>query len=205
MTNSIIIIHSHELNVHAEPGKEYLPRLKKWAELITQGKVSEIILTGWKATKGIDKRHCDAWREFLISQWVNPMNVHREQDMYGSVETAWEAIFARIDHWDSLINLSDEVMIISSDYHQKRIEAIHRAVFGDIVAQKMRFLWIPWFSRIQWPEATPWLESASLDTFYKTFQWVNFIKIQEVMHALWLNHWLYKKHPSNPYKLDLIK
>jgi len=82
----LLIIHSHELNDHGEPKQEYRARLERALEIIPN-EVSNIILTGGKATPGIDKRHCDAGKEFLVAKGIDSKMVHIEADPYGSLET----------------------------------------------------------------------------------------------------------------------
>lgn len=82
----LLIIHSHELNDHGEPKQEYRARLERALEIIPN-EVSNIILTGGKATQGIDKRHCDAGKEFLIQNGISPNFILVESDPHGSLET----------------------------------------------------------------------------------------------------------------------
>lgn len=193
---SIYIVHSHELNEHGDPKQEYKSRLDKiWEISKKSSEEIDIILTGWKATKWIDLRHCDSGYKYLVSLWINPNNVFREIDSFWSLETVWEAIFVARDYFD-LINKYNFINLISSDYHQKRILEINKFILWN--SRVLKFTWVS-IEKHGNTNRTIKQEEASLNAFFRTFEWIEKANISEIENRLWKNHPLYKNHPSNPY------
>lgn len=198
MNNQLLyIVHSHELNQHWEPGQEYKPRLEQVCEDI-QKEAWVILLTGWKATKGIDMRHCDSWRNFLVSQWINENLISLETDPHGSLETVGEALFARRDYGQVLQD-AQNVILISSDYHEGRIMTIQEYILGETLWKKLKFEGIP-VSKHGNSLRTPEMERKSLNAFRNTFAGIQMWDIDRLVGRLWRLHPLYVNHPSNPYK-----
>jgi hypothetical protein len=197
---SIYIVHSHELNQHWEPTQEYKIRLDKIAEIIQRNHSEEIfvVLTWWKATKWIDLRHCDWWFNYLIKQWIWKDIILVEKDEFWSLESAWEAIFANIDHKE-LFQKEWIITLISSDYHENRLIKIHQFVTTNYLNCIINFIWIN--KEVHWNTTrTPEMEIKSMETFNETFKWINQWEINKILTRLWEKHPIYKNHPSNPFK-----
>lgn len=194
---NVYIVHSHELNQHWEPGKEYKPRLEQVCDDV-QKRAWVILLTGWKATKGINKRHCDSWRDFLVWQWIDGNIIFLETDPYGSLETVGEALFARKDYGRILQDAQD-IILISSDYHKRRIMTIQEYILEETLWSKLRFEGIP-VDRHGNRMRTPEMETKSLEAFRNTFAGIQMWDVDRLIGRLWRMHPIYASHPSNPYK-----
>lgn len=158
-------------------------------------KVGIVLLMGWKATTGIDKRHCDAWLEYLLSKWDIPQGqICIEKDKHWSLDTVWELVFAMNEH-SELIKWAQEIVFISSDYHKERALEVIRVVLGDI-ASKVIFEGVP--RHIHKSDRSDETEQASLNAFKRDFVGVRPWAIQEITDRMWQTHPLYQNHPSNP-------
>lgn len=194
--NKVIIVHSHELNQHGEPLQEYRSRLDHvWASF---KKGTHLVLTGWKATRGIDMRHCDAWSKYLRKYWVPADNIHIEVDPVGSKETVLETIYAKRDH-HQLISSADIAIAASSDYAKERVWEIYKFVWWNALMKRLRFLGISRDIHGNHTR-TPEQEKGSLQAFQNTFAWIPIGDLDMALERLWKNHPVYKDHPSNPYK-----
>jgi len=195
------IVHSHELNEFWNPKQEYKSRLDKLVLLLKNdfNDRVNIILTWGKATKWVDFRHCDAWFEYLTNLWIEKELIFREKDVHWSIETVWEWIFAIRDYFE-LINNSNIINLISSDYHKKRILEIQKFILWKQLSSKLTFSWV---DKIIHGNLTRTIEQEenSLNAFLNTFKWINSWDINSIENRLWKDHPLYKNHPSNPYNI----
>ncbi len=187
----VLLIHSHNLNEHGQPGPEYKARLDTWADELVRSRVGHIPLWGGPATPGNEKFWSQAGMDYLINKWISPGNLTRET--MWSRETVWELVFARVEHDRDLLNADSQIILLSSDYHLKRLRAIGDLVLGprEIPTQ---YIGISWFHRSE--EA----EEVSLTAFESTFAGVAIWDLDKILEALWRKHRLYKNHPLNPYK-----
>lgn len=185
-----LILHSHLLDEHAEAGKEFKARLDEWAELLIRSQVDNILITWWIATPWVPKMHSEVGLEYLHSQGISKTQLYAET--LGSLETVGEFVFAREEYDDELLNVSDELIHLSSDYHIPRMQRIAQVIWWN--EKKLRFHSVPWFHR------NAALEEKSTQAFHSTFSGVTPWNLQELLHRLWQKHPLYTDHPNNPLK-----
>lgn len=189
-----LIVHSHQLNEHGEPGKEYSARLIEWIELLIQQKVENILLTGWIATPGVPVMHSEAAFKYLIAQWVDRKKLYTEKTW--ALETVGEFIFARNEHDEDILAAWTPIIHLSSNYHVPRMKIISWLVWWNL--QYISFHGIPWFHR------SPEDEIRSINAFKNTFSWIPIGDLKAIEERLWKKHPLYKNHPSNPYKQEFL-
>lgn len=189
---TVLLLHSHQLNEHGEPGKEYEARLSAWLELLTTKKVDKILLTWWIATPNIDIMHSIAAKKWLIENGGDPNLLYTEKT--GSLDTVWEFVFARIEHDNDLLAWWSENPLIhlSSDYHIDRMRVIANTVWGD--NHRISFQGVRGYHRSKEDE------QRSINAFHTTFAWVPIGDLDKITDTLWKKHPLYKAHPSNPFK-----
>ncbi len=185
-----LILHSHQLTQHGEPGPEYRKRLDTGLNLLVTWKVDQILLTGWMATPWIKKRHADAAMEYTIKAWIPAGNTIFAEKMW-SLETVWELVFARLEHGKGLLVQGNEISILSSDYHMPRLASIANFILWKRKLG-LQFIGISGFDRPLEDEI------RSLNTFYNTFAWASPWDIEKITRTLWEKHQLYKNHPLNP-------
>lgn len=189
---NLLILHSHFLSEHWEPWKEYEARLIEWAEQLIKSKVEHILLTGWAATPNIPIFHAEAAKAWLVKNWINPEALTTEKTW--AKETVWELVFSRTEHDNDLLLPENNITLLSSDYHLRRLKIIANLVFW---GRDIKYIGISWFDRSIEDE------DRSIQAFLNTFAWVPIGDIKKIEDALWRNHWLYRDHPFNPYRLDL--
>lgn len=189
----MIIVHSHNI-IQGWPNPEYIARLAEWLRLAKEYKINNILLTGGKATKGIDKRHTDVGKSWMVEQWVDEKRILTEKDPHWSLESVGEMVFARRDHLD-LFDGSEEIIVVSSEYHMRRLREIGEFVGWRGIAEKMIFIWVNW----DFTPRTEEQEQKSLDAFHSTFAGVPMWDFRAIEERMWREHGLYKNHPSNPY------
>lgn len=186
---STLIIHSHQLDEHGEPWKEYVMRLLEWLKLYTTGNIATILVTWGIATPNIPLMHSEVAKKYLIQQGIDPTVILTEKT--GSLETVGEFVFARTEHDDRIRpDKSRPIIHISSDYHIPRMRSISALVWWN--RSNIAFHGIPWFWR------DPTAENKSFEAFYTTFQNVKIGDMTSIERRLWKDHGLYKNHPNNP-------
>jgi hypothetical protein len=192
INKEIFMVHSHELDNEWKPLIEYQSRLDKVIELVQSDykNKSQIILTWGKATKWIDKRHCDSWMEYLLNLWIPEEIILLENIQNNALETVWEWIFA-FNEYHKLFYKSPSINIISSDYHEKRIMAIQKFIFWNML-NKLSFIWVDEKLHQNFTR-TEEQEDNSLQAFYNTFQWIEPWNIEDITDRLYTKHPLYSK------------
>ena len=185
-----LIVHSHHPDIHWEAGPEYRARLSKGLEFLTQNKASQILLTGGYAdTNNPTLHYARVWEKWLESQWADMRKVAREGDIGRSRESIGELVFARIEQNSGLLSHEHNIILLSSDYHIKRLWEIAKQIFG---MREISYHGVAGFHRSEE------LEISSLEAFRTTFAGIPIGDLQAIEERLWESHWLYKDHPNNP-------
>lgn len=188
---TVLIIHSHKLDKNGEPWEEYTARLANWLDLLIQGQVHKILLTGWMATPNISIMHSDAGKKWILQNGFNDSDkIFTEKS--DSKETVWELVFARKEHDRDLFTPEKDIILLSSDYHLDRLKEIAQFVFWER-EWNIDYIGISGFYRSLKEEM------RSTQAFRQTFSWVPIGDIQKIEETLWKKHELYKNHPKNPY------
>lgn len=194
--SSTAIIHSHHVDQFGNPNREYQSRLEEWIRLLTQNAVDTIILSGGKAgiALGTNIRYCDGWKQWLTQQWVAESKIITEQDPHGSLDSVGEMLWARKNNENTLTQ-SEQINIVSSNYHMGRLWEIASFVLWDELKKKVKMIGVA----IDNPRTIE-QELNSTNAFRTTFAWVPVWDLMAIERRLWEKHWLYEKHPSNQYR-----
>jgi len=122
MKNKTIICLSCDRTEDGELTLELKKRLLKTFELYNKGEVKRIIVAGGKGIKENQSlcTQAKAMKEFLMEKGVPNADIIEEEN---SKDTVGQILFSRYPY-------TENVIIITSDYHIKRVKEIAKVIYG---------------------------------------------------------------------------
>lgn len=191
MNYNTAIILAHELNKDKSLSQQTKSRTEIGIEYYKSGKVKTLIMSGGHEDFGekYGISLAEVMKQYAIAQGIPEPDIFKEEVSW---ETVGQLIFCKLGIIDP--KQFKKILIISNDYHIKRIKAISGIVFDK--PYSIDFIGVRTSLTQEEKQNVCDKERESEQTFKKTFQGLTPGDNDELLKILLERHLLYNKNPQ---------
>ena len=182
-----VVVLSHLMSENCILSEESRLRADFCIDLFSSINADKIITLGWSYREDCDAAICDVMRDYILANsTISQKNIIAISD---SRDTVGDVFFCRDYLKDKKI---DELYVITSDYHVKRVTAIFNKLVGPILNFSIFGVET---TRLK-DKILIQKEKESLNAFKETFSGLDFSDLALIRERLFTSHKLYNRSAS---------